>query len=115
VSSNASSSRITTVNTLNLTLNNPDPEGGVTHPIVQSDTEAAQPTEVTAPISDFPRTGDLLVDSGTPVATAPDSQTGMSRHPDRAEEAMDAVTIWESAVNIMKQVMDNVSPIVKEV
>jgi hypothetical protein len=114
VSSNASPSRIATVNTPNLTLNNPDPEGGVTHPIVQSDTEAAQPT-VAAPISDFSRTGDILVDSGNLVATVPDSQKGMSRHPDRTEEAMDAVATWESAVNIMKQVMDTVSPTVKEV
>jgi hypothetical protein len=43
------------------------------------------------------------------------SQTGMSRHPDRAEEAMDAVTTWKRAVNVMKRVMDTVNPIVKEV
>jgi hypothetical protein len=114
VSSNASSSRTATVNIPNLTLDNPVTEG-VTRPIVQSDTDGAQPTAVSAPISDFSRTGDLLVDSGTSVGTVPDSQTGMSRHPDRAEEAMDAVTTWKSAVNVMKQVMDTVSPIVKEV
>jgi hypothetical protein len=117
VSSNASSSRTATVNTPNLTLDNPVTEGGVTRPIVPSDTEAAQltGTAVTAPISDISRTGDLLVDSGTPVGAVPDSQTGMSRHPDRAEGALDAVTLWKSAVNIMKQVMDTVSPILKEV
>jgi hypothetical protein len=59
--------------------------------------------------------GDLLVDSDIPVGTVPVSQTGMSRHPNRAEEAMDAVTTWESAVNLMKQVMDAVSPIAKDV
>ena len=115
VSSNASSSRTATVNTPNLTLDNPVTEEGVTRPIVQSDTDAAQPTAVTAPISDFSRSGDLLVVSGTPVATVPDSQTGISHHPDRAVEAMDAMTTWKSAVNVMKQVMDTVSPIVKEV
>jgi hypothetical protein len=115
LSSNASSSRTATVNTPNLTLDNPVPEGGVTRPIVQADAEAAQPTTVTAPISDSSRMGDLLVDSGIPVGTVPNSQTGISHHPDRAEEAMDAVTTWESAVNVMKQVMDTVSPIAKEV
>jgi hypothetical protein len=114
LSSDASSSRTATVNTPNLTLDNPVPEG-VTRPIDQADAEAAQPTTVTAPISDSSRMGDPLVDSGIPVGTVPDSQTGMSRHPDRAEEAMDAVTTWASAVNVMKQVMDTVSPIAKEV
>jgi hypothetical protein len=111
VSSNASSSQTAAVNTPNLT------EGGVTRPIVPSDTQTAQPTGtgVTAPISDFSRTGDLLVDSGTPVGVVPDTQTGMSRHPDRAEEAVDVMTLWKSAVNVMKQVMDTVSPVVKEV
>jgi hypothetical protein len=115
LSPNASSSRAATVNTPNFTLDNPVPEGGVTRPIVQADAEAAQSATVTAPISDSSRMGDLLIESGIPVGTVPDSQTGMSRHPDRAEEAMDAVTTWESAVNVMKQVMDTVSPIAKEV
>ena len=115
VSSNSSSSQTATVNAPNLILDNPITEGGVTGPIVQSDTEAAQPTAVTVPISDFSRTGDLLVHSGTPVGTVPDNQTGMSRHPDRAEEAIDAVATWKSAVDVMKHVMDTVSPIVKEV
>jgi hypothetical protein len=115
VSSNASSSRTATVNTPNLTLGNPVTEGGVTRHIVQSDTESAQPTTVTAPRSDFSKTGYLLVDSGTPVEIVPDSQPGMSRHPDRAEEAMDAVTTWKSAVDVMKQVVDTVSPILKAV
>jgi hypothetical protein len=111
VSSNPSSSQAVAVNTPNLT------EAGDTRPIVPSDTETAQPTgtAVTAPISDISRTGDLLVDSGAPVGTVPDSQAGMSHHPDRAEGAMDAVTLWKSAVDVMKQVMDTVSPIVKEV
>jgi hypothetical protein len=117
MSSNASSSQTEIANTPNLTLDNLVTEGGVTRPIVQSGTKTAQPTctAVAAPISDFPRTGDLLFDSGTPVGTVPDSQAGMSRHPDRAEEAMNAVTTWKSAVNVMKQVMDTVNPIVKGV
>jgi hypothetical protein len=116
VSSNASSSRTATVNTPNLIPGNPVTEGGVTRHIVQSDAETAQPTTIAAR-SDFSKTGDLLVDSGsgTPVGTVPDSQPGMSRHPDRAEEATDAVTIWKSAVDVMKQVVDTVSPIVKDV
>jgi hypothetical protein len=115
VSPNASSSR--TVNTPNLIPGNPVTEGGAPRHIVQSDAETAQPTTVAAPLSDFSKTGDLLVDSGsgTPVGTVPDSQPGMSRHPDRAEEAMDAVTTWKSAVDVMKQVADTVSPILKSV
>jgi hypothetical protein len=113
VLSNASSSRTATVNAPNLTPDNLVTEEGVTRPIVQSDTETARPTTVIAP--KFSRTGDRLVDSGTPVGTVPDSQTGMSCHLDPAEEAMDAVTTWKIAVNVMKQVMDTVSPIVKKV
>jgi hypothetical protein len=115
VSPNASSSR--TVNTPNLIPGNPVTEGGAPRHIVQSDAETAQPTTVAAPLSDFSKTGDLLVDSGsgTPVGTVPESQPGMSRHPDRVEEAMDAVTTWKSAVDVMKQVADTVSPILKSV
>jgi hypothetical protein len=112
VSSNASSSRTATVNTPNLIPGNPVTQGDVTRHIVQSDTETAQPTTVAAPRSDFSGTADLR---GTPVGTVPDSQPGMSSHPDRAEEAMDGVTMWKSAVDVMKQVVDTVSPIVKDV
>jgi hypothetical protein len=112
VSSNASSSRTATVNTPNLTPGNTVPEGGATRHIVKSDTETAQSTTVAAPRSDFSGTADLR---GTPVGTVPDSQPGMSSHPDRAEEAMDAVTIWKNAVDVMKQVVDTVSPTVKPV
>jgi hypothetical protein len=114
VSSNASSSRTATVNTPNLIPGNPVTEGGAPRHILQFDAETAQLTTVAAPRSEM---GDLLVGSGsgTPVGTVPDSQPGMSRHPDRVEEAMDAVTIWKSAVDVMKQVVDTVSPIVKEV
>jgi hypothetical protein len=114
VSSNAS--RTATVNTPNLIPGNPVTEGGAPRHIVQFDAESAQPTTVAAPRSDFSKTGDLVDSgSGTPVGTVPNSQPGMSRHPDRAEEAMDAVTIWESAVDVMKQVVDTVNPILKDV
>jgi hypothetical protein len=95
-------------------MDSPLTEGGVTRPIVNP-TLIAHPMAVTAPITDFSRTGDLFVDNGTPVETVPDSQTGLSRHPDRAKEAMCTMKAWISAVHVMKHVMDTVSPIVKEV
>jgi hypothetical protein len=117
VSSNASSSRTTTVNTPNLRMDNPVAEGGITPPIVQSDAEPAQIATATAAISHLSRTDDTLIESGTSVlvGAVAANQTGMSHPPDSAEEAMDTMKAWRSAVHVMKQVMDTVSPTVKGV
>jgi hypothetical protein len=119
VSSNASSSRTATDNTPNLRMDNPVAEGGGTRSIVQSDTEAAGIAAGTAPTSHLSRTADdTLIERGTSVSggTVAASQTGMSRPPDLAEEAIDTMKTWRSVVNVMKQVMDTVSPVVvKEV
>jgi hypothetical protein len=99
-------------------MDNPVTEGGVTPSIiVQSDTEAAQITAVAAPISHLSGTDDALKESGTSVSvgTVATSHTGMSesRPPDHAEETMDTMEKWRTAINVMKQVVDTVSPIVK--
>jgi hypothetical protein len=62
-------------------------------------------------------TDDTLIESGASVSVGAvaASQTGISRPLDLAEEAVDTVTIWRSAVNVIKQVRDTVSPVVKEV
>ena len=98
-------------------MDSPVTEGGDTPSIVQSDTEAAQITPVTPSIFHLSMTDDTLIESGASVSvgTVAASLTGMSPPPDLAEEAMDAVTTWKVAVNVMKQVMDTVSPVVKEV
>ena len=98
-------------------MDKPVTEEGGTPSIVQSDTEAAQIAAVTAPISHLSRMDDTFIESGTSVSVgiAAASQTVMSRPPNLAEEAMDTMKTWRSAVNVMKQVMDTVSPIAKEV
>jgi hypothetical protein len=119
VSSNTNSSRTATVDTSNLRMDDRVAEGGATSSIVQSDTEAAQITAVPAPISHLSKTDDTLIESGTSVSAgtvaACQPETGISRPPDLAEEAIDTIKTWRSVVNIMKQVMDTVSPCVKEV
>jgi hypothetical protein len=93
-------------------VDNPVTEGGVTQPIIQSSTETAQLMSVTAP-THFSKTGGRPIESGTPVGTVADSQAEISRPPDHAEEVMDTVETWKSAVNIIKRVLDTVSPNVK--
>jgi hypothetical protein len=70
-----------------------------------------QPTEVTSPLS-LSRTGDLPIEDSIPVGLAADTRIEMSHALDSAEEAMDAVKTWNSAVHVIKQVMDQVGPIV---
>jgi hypothetical protein len=105
---NASSSLTALVNSPNsiaITLGNPVAEGGPTVPV---NTETMASTAITAPLSG---TGDLPIESGTPVGAVVDSQVEMSRTLDRTEEALDTVKTWGSAVDIIKRVMDAVSSI----
>jgi hypothetical protein len=92
---NASSSLTAPVNSLDsiaITPGNLVAEGG---PTIQVNTEAMDPP----------------IESGTPAGAVVDSQMEMSRTLERTEEALDAVKIWGSAVDIIKRVMDAVSPI----
>jgi hypothetical protein len=110
VSANARSSPTAAVDTLTPRTADPAQEGAAS-PILQSNSEAIQPTEVTAPLS-LSQTSDLPIESSTPVGPVADTRTEMSHTLDSAEEAMDAVKTWQSAVNVIKQVMDHVGPIV---
>ena len=79
---------------------------------VQSNNESKQPTTVT-PLS---QTGDIPIEGDTPVGRVEDSQTKLSSALDSAEEAMDTMKTWKVAVgviDVVKQVMDHVGPIVK--
>jgi hypothetical protein len=114
VSANASSTLTATVNTPNPPVDDPVTEGGVTHPIFQSNTETAQLMAVAAPTR-FSGAGDRPIESGTPVGTVADSQAEMSCPPDHAKEVMDTVETWKRAIDIIKRVLDTVSPNVKEV
>ena len=93
---------------------NPVAEGGAAGPqaSVQAYGETIQPTAVATPQSRLSRLGGLPVEVGTPVGPVLDSQTegsGSALH--RAEEATDAMKTWNSAVDVIKRVMDTVSPI----
>jgi hypothetical protein len=104
----ASSSLTAPTNSQNLIVTTPGnavAEGG---PTVQVNTETMASTAVTAPLS---RIDDLPIESGTPAGAVADSQTEMLRALDRTEEALDMVKTWSSAVDIIKRVMDAVSPI----
>jgi hypothetical protein len=59
------------------------------------------------------RADDLPIRSGTFVGPVTDSQMKMSHTLDRAEEAMDMVKTWKNTVDIIKRVMDTVSPILE--
>ena len=78
---------------------------------VQVSGESMQSTAVITPRR--PPSGDPLIERSTPVGPVADSQTDMSRFLDRAEEAMDTVRTWKSAVKAIKHVMDVVGPIMK--
>ena len=120
VSVNGSSSLTEAVNIQNpiaADLDNPAAEGGAVHPTVQSnsDSETTQPLAVAAPPSSFSRTDDLHIESGTPTRPVADSQTETSRTALRgAEDAINGINTtktWKGAVNVIKWVMDTVSPI----
>ena len=72
-----------------------------------------QPTTVTAPLS---QTGDIPIEGDTHVGRVEDNQKKLPRTLDSAEEAMDTMKTWRVAVgviDVVKQVMDHVGPIVK--
>jgi hypothetical protein len=79
----------------------------VSCPTVQSTSQVMSPTEVTVPLS-LSQTHDLPIKRGTPV----DSQAEMSHTLDHTQQVVDAMKSWESAVGVIKQVMDLVGPIV---
>ena len=115
ISANASSSPTTAVNTPSPRMADPDDpvaQEGATPPVVQSNSESMQPMGVTAPLS-LPQTGDLPIEGSTPVGPTTDTRTEMSHTLDSAEGAMETVKTWKNAVNVIKQVMDHVGPIVK--
>jgi L-asparaginase/Glu-tRNA(Gln) amidotransferase subunit D len=101
VSVNASSLPCGPVNTQNPTVVI-DYQGGTARPTVQSNNETAQSTA-----------GDLPIEPCTPARPVAESQMETSRNLDSAEEAVDAIKTWRSAVDVVKQVMDYVGPIVK--
>ena len=88
-------------------------EGGAACLIVQSSSEIIQSTQVNAPLSPSFRTGDLPIGGGTPVGPVMGGQKDMSRMLDSVEDAMDTVKSWKRAVDVIKQVMDHVGPVVK--
>jgi hypothetical protein len=82
-------------------------------PAVQSTGELMQPTEVITQRSPSPRAGDLPIEAGTSVGAVAENQTEMSRTLECADEAMDTLKTWKSAIGVIKRVMDNIGPIVK--
>jgi hypothetical protein len=115
VSSNANSSTTAAGNILNrasVNLDNPAAEGSTARVTDQVNDETVQPTAVTPHQSPLSQTTDLPTMSDTPVGLVADSQAEMSRTALRhAEEAIDAMKTWSSAVETVKRVMDAVSPI----
>jgi hypothetical protein len=71
-----------------------------------------QATTVTAPQSTLTRPGDLPIEAGPSVRPVVDGQMEVSRTALRqAEGATDTMKTWNSAVDVIKRVMDTVSPI----
>jgi hypothetical protein len=97
VSANATPSATAAINTTPSDLDDAVDESSTTTPAIQS-------MAANAPVSS-------LSQGGTPVKPLADSQ--MSSSLDRAEEAMDTMKSWKTAVSVIKQVMDHVSPIVE--
>jgi hypothetical protein len=92
-------------------LDNPV-SGGAARSTVQANGETMQPVAVTATLSPLSRTSNLATRSGTPVPPVADSQTEMSGAAlHRAEEVIGTMKTWNSAVGLIKQVMDTVGPI----
>jgi hypothetical protein len=93
-------------------LDNPVSEGGAARSTVQANSETMQSTAVTATLSPLSRTSDLATGSGTPVPPMADSQTEMSGTAlRRAEGVIGTMKTWNSAVGLIKRVMDTVGPI----
>jgi hypothetical protein len=115
VSANASSLPSAPVNTQDHTtvIDDPLAEGGAASRIVQSINETTQPEADTAPLFPSSGTGGVPIGADAPVRPRAESQTKMSRTLDSAEEAMGAIKTWKSAVDVVKQVMDHVGPVVK--
>jgi hypothetical protein len=101
MSANAGSLPSAPLNTQNL-ITVVDYQEGAARLTVQSNDETAQPTA-----------GGLPIEACTPAIPVAESQLQTSRNLDSAEEAMDAIKTWKSAVDVVKQVMDYVGPIVK--
>jgi hypothetical protein len=109
VSANASSSLIAAVNANPTTVDNPV---GAARPAVQAET--IQSTAVDPLLSPLAQTGDPPLESNTPARPVADSHAEMSCTTSallRAEEAVDTMRTWNSAVEVVKRVMDAVSPI----
>jgi hypothetical protein len=107
VSANASPSLTAAINMPNPAssdLHEAVDESNTASPTIQLISDVMQPVAVNAPLPS-------LSQGGTPMWPAADSQ--MSGSLDRAEEAMDMMKSWKTAVSIIKQVMDHVSPIVE--
>jgi hypothetical protein len=110
VSENASSSPTGAVNAPNSTsadMYDPIADRGSGRPTVQSTSEAMQSTEAS------PRAGDLPIEVGSSMGAVAENQTEMSRTLESADEAIDTLKTWKSAIGVIKRVMDNVGPIVK--
>jgi hypothetical protein len=111
VSPNASPSLTAPVNTVNNTAIDSVVEGNGAPPI-QVNGETMQPAVVTPPLLPLSGTSGLPIESGTSLRPVSDSQTEMSGIDlRRAEEAVNTMETWGSAVGVVKQVMDAVSPI----
>jgi hypothetical protein len=89
-------------------------EGDAVRPSIQFNDETRQSMVVTASLSPLSQTLDLPIEGDTPVRPVVVSQAEMSRTLGRAEEAMEAMDTmkaWKTAIDVVKQVMDNVDPI----
>jgi hypothetical protein len=112
VSPNASPSLTAPVNTVNNTAIDLVVEGNGASPTIQVDRETMQLAIVTPPLLPLSGTSVLPFETGTSLRPVSDSQTEMSGIDlRRAEEAVNTMETWGSAVGVVKQVMDAVSPI----
>jgi hypothetical protein len=115
VSANATPSLPAPVNTSSPATTDADNravEGGTGHPTFQVNDETAQPTTVIAPFPPFSRMGDAAIESGISVGLEADGQAEIPRIVlRRAEETLNAMETWSIAVDVVKRVMDAVSPI----
>jgi hypothetical protein len=104
-------------NTLNPTSTNRDGtiddlERGPVYRTIQASGETTQHAISTAPLLRLSRTSDLAIESSTSVQQIPGSQTEVPRIAlRRAEEALNTMETWGTAVGVVKRVMDAVSPI----
>jgi hypothetical protein len=87
-------------------------EGETAHPTFQANDETAQPTTVIAPLPPLSGIGDAAIESGISVGLEADGQAEIPRIVlRRAEETLNAIETWGIAVDVLKRVMDTVSPI----